>query len=179
MKVGYLGPPGTFSEKALRLLKTNIREKRWYQSFREIADGIFSGQVDAGLFPLENNKSGPVEDALTAIRASKGQLIMFEQVFLEITPALYSFQVKSLTEVKKIISRPELFSQCAEFLGDLKGVKLIAARSTAEAAVLAKKIPGASFIADSSMDFQEKVICLKEKLYHPPTTTKFGLFTVK
>src|SRR5918912_1257990 len=61
MRVGYLGPPGTFSEEALtRCDLTAGAERRDYPTIAEAFEGVAKGEVDASLLPIENSLEGSI-----------------------------------------------------------------------------------------------------------------------
>ncbi|GAV22592.1 prephenate dehydratase domain-containing protein [Carboxydothermus pertinax] len=177
MRTGYLGPPGTFSEKALALLKHPVTQKVWYRSFQDIVKALLKGDIESALFPLENSISGKVVEVDDLLTTLKNKLILLEEVFLPITPGLFSYTARNLEEVKVVLSRPELWEQCREYFQGKPGLKFLPALSSSQAAFKAKKIKGAAFIAD--LEYRQKARVLGLLVNdHRPSITRFGLFKI-
>ncbi|WP_041537661.1 prephenate dehydratase domain-containing protein [Carboxydothermus hydrogenoformans] len=177
MRTGYLGPPGTFSEKALKLLKNKVTQKVWYSSFKDIARALIDGEIEGALFPLENSLSGKVLEVDAILKTLKEKLILIEEVFLPITPGLFSYSAQSLEEINVVLSRPELWQQCREYFKGRDHLRFIPALSSSQAAEKAKKIKGAAFIAD--LDYRNEAKVLELFLNgNRPSVTRFGLFKI-
>jgi len=84
MRVGYLGPPGTFSEEALGLCDlARGAEQRDYPSFAEVFEAVLRGECEAGLLPIENSLEGSISATLDLLVHRPGLRIRRE-VFLPI-----------------------------------------------------------------------------------------------
>ena len=67
--VAYLGPPGSFSEKAARLLYPRASLKP-APTISSAVEYVELGVADAAVVPLENSISGPVSETLLTLRSS-------------------------------------------------------------------------------------------------------------
>src|SRR5215470_10666443 len=68
MRVGYLGPPGTFSEEALRASPLSADgEAVPFGSIHETVMAVEAGTVDRALVPIENALEGGVRATLDAL----------------------------------------------------------------------------------------------------------------
>ena len=67
MRVGYLGPPGTFSEAALRASVLSDGEHVPLPTIREVVLAVTGGDVGYAVVPFENSLEGSVNEALDAL----------------------------------------------------------------------------------------------------------------
>jgi prephenate dehydratase len=135
MRVAYLGPPGTFSEEAVaRCDLARDAEAVPYPSFPEAYDAVRRGEVDGAILPIENSIEGSVPTVLDLLVHQPGPLIRRE-VLLPVRQHLLARPGTRLEDVKKVLSHPQPFGQCARFLrARLPGAVLEPAHSTADAA---------------------------------------------
>ena len=63
MRLGYLGPEGTFSEQAAMLYEPKADFVR-YPSIRSVAEAVDAREIDEGIVPIENSLHGSVIDVL-------------------------------------------------------------------------------------------------------------------
>ncbi|MGD9689091.1 MAG: prephenate dehydratase [Phycisphaerales bacterium] len=114
LKIGYLGPPGSFSHvAATRHFGSSVS----FEDLHEIA-GVFTevqrGHVDYGLVPIENSIHGGVTETLDALIASAEKVHVYAEVQLEVHHALMANC--SPKSIERICSKPEVFSQCRTWL---------------------------------------------------------------
>src|SRR5512143_303976 len=135
MRVGYLGPPGTFSEEAVgRCDLAATAERKDYPSIAEAIEAVVKREVDVSLVPIENSLEGSVHVTLDMLVHRPGLRIRRE-VLLPIQQNLLALPGVGLDGVKCVISHPQPLGQCAGFLREkLPGVPHEIAPSTADAA---------------------------------------------
>ena len=114
LKIGYLGPPGSFSHvAATRHFGSSVA----FEDLHEIA-GVFTevhrGHVDYGLVPIENSIHGGITETLDALTAHAERVHVYAEVQLEVHHALMANCAPN--RVEKIYSKPEVFSQCRTWL---------------------------------------------------------------
>ncbi len=114
LKIGYLGPPGSFSHvAAARQFGSSVS----FENLHEIA-GVFTevarGHVDYGLVPIENSIHGGITETLDAFISAAGKVHVYAEVQLEVHHALMANCPPS--KVERIYSKPEVFSQCRTWL---------------------------------------------------------------
>jgi len=148
MRVGYLGPPGTFSEEALsRCDLAAGAERRDYPSIADTFEAVAKGEVDCGLLPIENSLEGSVTATLDLLVHRPGLRIRRE-VLLPIRQNLLARSGVTFGDVRRVLSIPIAAAQCQAFLrARLPGVPIEPALSTAEVARLAAERPDAAAIA--------------------------------
>jgi len=114
MRIGYLGPAGSFS---------HLAAARHFGSSVEFADlhevwGVFTevarGHVDHGLVPIENSVAGGIVDTLDSFIAHAGDVHVYAEAQLAVHHNLLANCAPA--SVRKIYSRPEVFSQCRTWL---------------------------------------------------------------
>jgi chorismate mutase/prephenate dehydratase len=114
LKIGYLGPPGSYSHMAaVRHFGSSVD----FEDLHEIA-GVFTeverGHVDYGLVPIENSIHGGITETLDAFAKTAGRVHVYAEAQLEVHHALLANCAPR--EVKRIYSKPEVFSQCRTWL---------------------------------------------------------------
>jgi prephenate dehydratase len=135
--VGYLGPPGTFTEEAL-LSQADLSERRLvaYPTVTEVLDATQAGEVEIGFVPLENAIEGSVNVTLDHL-VFDCDLFIQREVISAVRLHLMSRPETELESVRTVVSFPVASAQCRRFLATtLAGVELVPASSTADAARL-------------------------------------------
>ncbi len=137
LRVGFLGPPGTFTEQAL-LSEPDLAgaELRPMPSISEVLSATAEGEVDLGFVPIENSIEGTVNLTLDTL-AFETDLLIQREVVAKIQLNLLVPPARSLAEVTTVVSIPHATAQVRGFLArELPGVATRAVNSTAEAARL-------------------------------------------
>jgi prephenate dehydratase len=137
LRVGFLGPLGTFTEQAL-LTQADLAagELVPLASMTEVLRGVETGAVDVGFVAIENSIEGTVNLTQDGLIFSYDLLIQRE-VVLDVEQCLLAPPGTPLEQVKAVVSIPVATAQCMRFLtANLPGAALHAANSTAEAARL-------------------------------------------
>lgn len=136
-RIGFLGPPGTFTEQAL-LSWRDISEAD-LTACSTISDVLIAterGDVDLGFVPIENSIEGTVNVTLDTL-AFETSLLIQHEVVLGIQLNLLAPRGTTMEEVTRVISFPHATAQVREFLTrELPHAETVAANSTAEAARL-------------------------------------------
>jgi prephenate dehydratase len=134
-RIGYLGPPGTFTEEAL-LTQSDLAEGDLVAlaSVGEVLDATEEERVALGFVPIENAIEGTQTATLDALVFDHPLLIQRE-VVIPIHMQLLGLPGAALGEVERILVFPFAEAQCRKFLAErLPGVEVIPAHSNAEAA---------------------------------------------
>ncbi|SDB96250.1 prephenate dehydratase [Pelagirhabdus alkalitolerans] len=133
--VGYLGPKGTFTQKAVDALFPDEQVKS-YQTIPLCMDAVKFGHVKYGVVPIENTLEGTVNMTLDYLIASKTLKVVSEIV----VPVEQHFMVDPNNrdrwkETDTIYSHPHALAQCHTFLSnEMKNVSVEPFTSTAAAA---------------------------------------------
>ena len=137
LRVGYLGPSGTFTEAAL-LTQTDLAsaEHVLYRSHSDVLHNASAGEIDFGFCAIENAIEGTVNVVQDTL-AFDSELLIQREVVIPITMNLLVKTGSSLSDVRKVISYPHALAQVRSFLREnLPDADLEAANSTAHAAHL-------------------------------------------
>ncbi len=143
LRIGYLGPGGSFSHTAAMLKFGQSVEYEPLTDIRSIFDEVSKGHCDLGLVPIENTTGGGVIETLDALIESDAKVC--SEVLMAIHHSLLANC--SLEEIDKIYSKPEVFTQCRNWLSaTFEDAKTIPVASTAKAAQMAAEEPRAAAI---------------------------------
>jgi len=158
LRIGYLGPGGSFSHTAAMLKFGQSVEYEPLADIKSIFDEVSKGHCDLGVVPIENTTGGGVGETLDAFVDSDVKVCA--EVLMAIHHSLLGN--RSLAEVKTIYSKPEVFAQCRNWLSaTIKDAETIAVASTARAAQMAAAEPNAAAIGSkvAAELYGLKIIC--------------------
>jgi prephenate dehydratase len=135
MRVGYLGPPGTFSEEAAREATAGRdAELVPFGSIHETVLAVEEGAVDRALVPVENSLEGGISATLDALTWDARATVIVGESVLAIRNCLIARTALEPGAVAAVFSHPQPLAQCARFLRDeLPGAGVRATASTADA----------------------------------------------
>ena len=134
MRVGFLGPAGTFTEEALRASATGEVEEVPYPTVYETVMAVEHGEVDRAVVPIENSLEGSVTATLDALAGEAEGVRIALEVVRPIRHCLIARHDISPAEVRRVVSHPQATAQCGRFLRQVLGTaELRSAGSTAEA----------------------------------------------
>ena len=146
LRIGYLGPGGSFSHTAAMLKFGQSVEYEPLADITSIFDEVGKGHCDLGVVPIENTTGGGVIETLDAFIDSN------VKVCAEVLMAIHHSLLGncSLAEIEKIYSKPEVFAQCRNWLSaTVKEVQTVPVASTAKAAQMAADESGAAAIGSA------------------------------
>ncbi|MCB9652610.1 MAG: chorismate mutase [Deltaproteobacteria bacterium] len=140
LRVGYLGPPGSFSHVcAVAQFGSSV-------AFEGLADieAVFReverGQLDYGLVPIENSTGGGIVDTLDAFFGvpGSGSLTVYAEVLVSVRHNLLANIAPD--RIREIYSKPEVLGQCRRWLSThFPAANLVSTSSSSHAVVLAKE----------------------------------------
>lgn len=139
MKIGYLGPQGTFSQAALNLYQkqkslTNNIEQLPYTTMPLLLVAVERGEISEGIVPIENSLEGPINIILDQLAFDR-HLFIREEIICPVTECLMAQKGVTHDEIKRIISHPQPIGQCASWLqSHLPTAGLFYSNSTADGA---------------------------------------------
>ncbi len=151
LRIGYLGPKGTFSHEALLKYAKGIEYHAVdYSSIPELLLAVQAGELDEAVAPIENSIEGAVNATLD-LMASEGELRIKTELVIPISENLLVKKGARLDEISGVLSHPQPLGQCRSFLtGKFPGVGIITTYSTAGAAEEVSKGDGKSAAIGSS-----------------------------
>lgn len=134
MKVGYLGPKGTFSYEACTQYAKNDKDIIEYKTILDTILALENGEINEAVVPIENSLQGCVTDSIDTLIENEDIKVKGE-ILLEIKQNLMSNKAYNLDEIKEVYSHPQALAQCKKFLEkNMPEAKIIAVESTAMAA---------------------------------------------
>ena len=137
MKVGYLGPRGTFSELAAERYGADLPEAQlcMYPSIPHVLEAVQAGELDEGVIPFENSIEGTVTSAIDTL-IFHADLYIKAEIVIAVRQCLMGRPGRQ-GPVRRILSHPQGLAQCRQYLyAHYPEAQLIPASSTAEAARL-------------------------------------------
>jgi len=158
LRIGYLGPGGSFSHTAAMLKFGQSVEYEALTDILSIFDEVSKGHCDLGVVPIENSTGGGVIETLDALIDTD------VKVCAEVLMAIHHCLLANCPQdkIQKIYSKPEVFAQCRKWLSaTLKDTETISVTSTAKAAQLAAAESDAAAVGSkvAAELYGLKVIC--------------------
>ena len=136
MRVGYLGPAGTYSEEALRASSPAGVEEVPYPTIYDAVMAVHDREVDRAVVPIENALEGAVAVTLDTLALEATDVRIVAEVVHPIHHCVVAARDLDLADVERVISHPQATAQCRRFLRErLAGAELVVAPSTADAVV--------------------------------------------
>ena len=148
LKVGFLGPEGTFTQQAvLKHFGHSVRALP-LNSVEEVFHEVESAAADFGVVPVENSTEGTVNNTLDMFLTSP--LKICSEVELRIHQNLMG-AMKSLEEIKRVCGHPQSLAQCRGWLQEhLPSIERFPVGSNAEGARRARDEDGTAAIASAA-----------------------------
>ena len=172
--VAYLGPKGTFSERAALKHFGLAAEAMPADSIDEVFRAVESGSADYGVVPVENSTEGAVGRSLDLMPQSP--LKVCGEVVVRIHHHLMSMQQpRSFDEIRRVFSHGQSLAQCHEWLNaNLPRAERVAVSSNAEAARRAAGEPGSAAVAGETAGEHYGLAILASNIEDEPNnTTRF------
>lgn len=141
MKIGYLGPRGSYSyEVACQYAADRDDEVDCIAmaSFAAIVEGVEEGKLDQGIIPVENSTHGAVASAMDTLIHLRKSKVCGEMVH-DIEHCLLSTNT-NIEGIKYIFSHEQALEQCHQFFAKhYPHIELIHCSSTSKACKMARK----------------------------------------
>jgi len=148
LKVGFLGPEGTFSQQALIKHFGHSARGLPLSSIEEVFQEVEAGHADFGVVPVENSGQGTIQSTLDMFLSS--DLKICGEIELRVHQHLLS-RTGHLQDIERVYSHPQSLAQCKAWLRQhLPKAEKIAVASNAEAARRARTADDAAAIAGVS-----------------------------
>ena len=172
--VAYLGPRGTFSERAALKHFGLAADAVPVASIDEVFREVESGAADFGVVPVENSTEGAVGRSLDLMPQSP--LKVCGEVIVRIHHNLMAKAApKDFGEIRRVFSHGQSLAQCHEWLNlNLPKAERVAVASNAEAARRAAEEPGSAAVAGDMAAEHYKLAILAANIEDEPNnTTRF------
>jgi prephenate dehydratase len=177
MRVGYLGPRGTFTEDALRdAVGEDAVQPVPLPSIYDAIVSVESGQVERALVPFENSIEGAVRATLDTLAFDASGVTIVGEHDVAIRHCLIAAEEVPLERIEVVLSHPQASAQCARFIRTrLPRAEVRAASSTADAVRRVSEIetPWAALGAASAARLYGCTILLDGVEDEPDNITRF------
>lgn len=149
MKIGFLGPKGTFSyEACLQCGKEN--EFIEYKTITETIMGLINNEVSQIVVPIENSIQGGVTETIDTLILNNDVYIK-KEIVLKVNHNLMANKKYNFNEIIDIYSHPQALAQCRNYIQkNFKNVNIHPISSTALAAKEVKNKDNCACIANKS-----------------------------
>jgi len=145
LKIGYLGPEGTFSQQAVHKHFGHSAKGLPLASIEEVFDEVAAGHADFGVVPVENSGQGTIQSTLDLFLSSP--LKICGEVELRVHQYLLS-RTGHLEDIERVYSHGLSLAQCRGWLRQhLPQAEKQAVASNAEAARRARNADDSAAIA--------------------------------
>jgi chorismate mutase/prephenate dehydratase len=178
LKVGFLGPEGTFTQQAVYKQFGHSVRALPLASIEEVFHEVESGSADFGVVPIENSSEGTVNHTLDMFLNSP--LSIAGEVELRVHHNLMA-RSGSLADVQRICAHPQALAQCRAWLDEhLPGVERVPVSSNAEGARRARDEAGSAAVAAlAAAEVYGLTVLYPEIEDRPDNTTRFLLISRK
>ena len=172
LKVGYLGPEGTFTQAAVMTHFGHSVRGLALSSIDDVFHEVEAGNADFGVVPIENSTEGTVNNTLD--RFLNSPLKICGEVELRIHHNLMA-NLSGLDQIRRICSHPQALAQCRGWLDEnLPDVERVPVSSNAEGARRARDEKGTAAIAgDTAAEVYKLKILASEIEDRADNTTRF------
>jgi chorismate mutase/prephenate dehydratase len=144
LKIGFLGPEGTFTQTAVYKQFGHSVRALPYATIDEVFQEVESGAADFGVVPIENSTEGTVNHTLDMFLTSP--LKIGGEIELRIEQHLLG-QMKSLDKIQRVCAHEQALAQCRGWLREyLPEVELVGVSSNAIGARRARDEDGTAAV---------------------------------
>ncbi len=157
MRIGYLGPPGTFAEEALiSRLEYPQNDLVPFATVPDVIQAVEKGDMEKGIVPIENSIEGSINVTLDVL-AFEADVLIEKEITVPVRHNLIAQKGVRPENIKGIISHPHAIAQCRRYLTkNFPNTPVFAANSTAEAV---------KNVADEHKDYAAVGTALAAELY--------------
>lgn len=147
MQIAYLGPEGTFTEQAARLIIKSIERDpvllKPMTTIEDVFEQVESGRAGFGVVPVENSIEGAVNATIDTLIFDYG-LFISNQFSMPVVQNIMVRNDNDKKAVTKILSHPQALAQCRKFINKhYQGAAIETVSSTSEAArIVAENVFG-------------------------------------
>jgi chorismate mutase/prephenate dehydratase len=172
LKIGFLGPEGTFSQQAVLKHFGHSIKGLPLATIDEVFQEVAAGNADFGVVPIENSSEGTVNSSLDLFVTSS--LKICGEIELRVHQHLLS-RTTRLDEIERVYSHPQSLGQCKAWLrANLPKAERIPVSSNAEAARRARNADEAAAIAgETAAHIYGLKVLARQIEDRPDNTTRF------
>lgn len=117
IKIGFLGPKGTFSQEALELYTSSdpAYEEVEMSTISDLIWAVEKRQINEALIPMENSIEGAVNVSLDML-AMDVNLFIKNEVIIPIRQNLLIPKGTNIKDIRLILSHPQALGQCRKYI---------------------------------------------------------------
>jgi 3-deoxy-7-phosphoheptulonate synthase len=144
-RAAFIGRIGTFSHKACMQYFGERVEAVPMHSFTDLFEAVTDGRADFGIVPIENSLSGSIHQNYDHLLTYDLKII--GEIKLRIVHLLMARPGTRITDVRRVLSHPQVFGQCLSYL-DRFDWERVAVSDTAGAA---ERVAGGTDAGDAAI----------------------------
>ena len=174
-RYSYLGPAGTFTERALlQVPGADVADRVPVANVAEALRDVTDGRSDAAMIAVENSLEGVVTAAQDALATTPGLRILSEHL-VPVSFVLAAQHGQTLADVRTIVAHPVAYGQCLQWLGErLPAHQHIPSSSNVTAAMDLQ--PGqAALTTPAITDHVDVALLATDVIDNPNAVTRFAL----
>ena len=172
LRIGYLGPEGTFSQQAAQKHFGHSAHLLPLASIEEVFQEVEAGHADFGIVPVENSGEGTIQSTLDMFLTSP--LRICGEVELRVRQFLLS-RTGRMDDIERVYGHPQSLAQCKVWLRQhLRHSQRVPVASNAEGARRARMADDAAAIAsETAAQFYGLRVVAGPIEDRPDNTTRF------
>ncbi len=165
LRIGYLGPQGSFSHvAAVRHFGSSVEMVDLHE-IQHVFQEVAAGRCHYGYVPYENSTGGGVTDTLDAFLEHR--VTIYAEALIEVNHALLGHGPPE--GIRRVYSKAQAFSQCRQWLArHYPNVELIEETSTSAAVRRAAEEPSAAAVGSAFAGELYGVPALAERIQDKP-----------
>lgn len=177
MKVGYLGPKGTFSYEVVIKQNPNAQLIE-FSTISKCIKALEEDKIDTAIVPIENSLQGGVTETIDILIETEG-LYVNEEIVIGIKHNLLAKEKYKKEEITEIYSHIQAIEQCRKYIEkNLPNVHINHVSSTALAAEIIKDKEKCACIANKSCINEYNLSLIDENIQDNDTNqTKFWVLS--
>lgn len=136
LRVAFQGERGAYGDEAAVRYFGPTAQPTPRPTFASVFHAVSSGEVDAGLVPIENSQAGSINEVYDLLRSAG--LYVVGELGLPVRHCLLALPGQRREDIYRVISHPQALAQCDAYLREL-GVEVVAEYDTAGSAKLIRE----------------------------------------
>ncbi len=136
INVAFQGERGAFGDEAVRAYFGSLAQSIPCRSFADVFRAVATGEVEAGLVPVENSQAGSINEVYDLLR--QYDLFVTGEIGHPVNHCLLCLPGQQLSDIKRVISHPQALAQCDVYLRELD-VEVVATYDTAGSAKMVRE----------------------------------------
>lgn len=136
INVAFQGERGAFGDEAVRGYFGSQAQPIPFRSFADVFRAVATGEVEAGLVPVENSQAGSINEVYDLLR--QYDLFVTGEIGHPVNHYLLCLPGQQLSDIKRVISHPQALAQCDVYLRELN-VEIVATYDTAGSAKMVRE----------------------------------------